>query len=134
MYKGYIRVILNFLSYKIMIYPFQIMSSPDDILLSVAIDFGTTYSGYAFSSRGDFKTDPTKIYANEDWPAGTKGFSKKTPTVLLLNPDKEFQAFGYDAEDIYNQLAAENEHKEWFYFRRFKMKLHGEQVIYNDSC
>ena len=106
------------------------MTSPeDDILLSVAIDFGTTYSGYAFSTRGDFQTDPTKIYANEDWTAGTKGFSKKTPTVLLLNPEKGFEAFGYEAEEQYNELAAENEHKDWYYFRRFKMKLHGEQVL-----
>ena len=106
----------------------QDLDLPDYTLLSVAIDFGTTYSGYAFSTRGDFQTDPTKMYANEDWPAGTKGFSKKTPTVLLLNPDKEFEAFGYEAEEIYNHLAAENEHKDWYYFRRFKMKLHGEQV------
>ena len=107
---------------------YHAMASDDDILLSVAIDFGTTYSGYAFSTRGDFKTDPTKIYANEDWPAGNKGFSKKTPTVLLLDPDKKFEAFGYEAEEMYNQLAADKEHKDWFYFRRFKMKLHGEKV------
>ena len=104
------------------------MASDDSILLSVAIDFGTTYSGYAFSMRGDFQSDPTKIYANENWPAGGKGFSKKTPTVLLLDPDKKFEAFGYEAEEMYNQLAAEKEHTDWYYFRRFKMKLHGEQV------
>jgi hypothetical protein len=26
-----------------------------------AIDFGTTYSGYAFQTRADFKTDPLQV-------------------------------------------------------------------------
>ena len=59
---------------------------------------------------------------------GNKGFSRKTSTVLLLNPDKTLAAFGYKAEDRYNQLAAENKHKEWYYFQKFKVKLHGEKV------
>ncbi|WAR10820.1 HS12B-like protein [Mya arenaria] len=29
-------------------------------LISVAIDFGTTFSGYAYSTKGDFKQDPAK--------------------------------------------------------------------------
>ncbi|KAK3090679.1 hypothetical protein FSP39_013656 [Pinctada imbricata] len=104
----------------------------NSILVCVAIDFGTTYSGYAFSTKGDFENDPTKIYANEDWPAGNVGFSRKTPTVLLLNPDGKFEAFGFEAEEMYNQLAVEKEHEEWYYFRRFKMKLHGEKGIRSD--
>ncbi|KAK3085247.1 hypothetical protein FSP39_000642 [Pinctada imbricata] len=106
--------------------------SEDEILLSVAIDFGTTYSGYAFSTKGDFESDPTKIYANEDWPVGNVGFSRKTPTVLLLNSEQEFEAFGYEAEQMYSQLALEGEHEECYFFRRFKMKLYGEKVVYND--
>ncbi|KAK3098843.1 hypothetical protein FSP39_023608 [Pinctada imbricata] len=102
------------------------------ILLSVAIDFGTAYSGYAFSTNADFEKDPTKIYANENWPAGKVGFSRKTPTILLLNPKQEFEAFGFEAEDIYNELAVEKEHKKWYYFRQFKMCLHGEKVMKKD--
>ncbi|KAK3097633.1 hypothetical protein FSP39_011566 [Pinctada imbricata] len=106
--------------------------SKHEVLLSVAIDFGTTYSGYAFSTKGDFEIDPTKIYANEDWPAGNIGFSRKTPTVLLLDSNQEFVAFGFEAEQMYNQLAVDQEHEEYYYFRRFKMKLHGEKVVKND--
>jgi len=37
----------------------------DNFLLVAAIDFGTAYSGYAFSSREDFKRDPLKVmYTN----------------------------------------------------------------------
>ena len=108
-------------------FPFQ-HTTCNDTLLSVAIDFGTSYSGYAYLRTEDYHADPTKIHVNRNWTAGNKGFSMKTPTVLLLSPDKKFAAFGYEAEDRYNQLALNNEHKEWFYFRRFKMKLHGEKV------
>ena len=98
----------------------------DGILISVSIDFGTSYSGYAYSTRQDFKTEPTKIHSKEHWPAVTKGFSSKTPTVLLLNPEKGFEAFGYEAEERYSELALEDKHKNWYYFRLFKMKLHGK--------
>jgi hypothetical protein len=33
----------------------------DDYLFVAAIDIGRTYTGYAFSSRDDFKKDPLKI-------------------------------------------------------------------------
>lgn len=64
-------------------------------LFVVAIDFGTTYSGYAFCSKNDYLANPPKVFANENWTAGGQGFSKKTPTCLLLTPEKEFCAFGY---------------------------------------
>lgn len=38
-------------------------------LIVAAIDFGTTFSGYAFSFRHDFETDPYKIQAN-NWIGG----------------------------------------------------------------
>ena len=33
----------------------------DDFLLVAAIDFGTAYSGYAFSYRTEFSKDPLKV-------------------------------------------------------------------------
>jgi hypothetical protein len=52
----------------------------------------------------------------------------KAPTTVLFTPEKVFHSFGYDAEDKYMELAEEEEHKEWFYFRRFKMLLHENKV------
>jgi hypothetical protein len=40
------------------------------IMLVAALDFGTTYSGYAFSLKHDYKKDPLKIHANQAWNAG----------------------------------------------------------------
>ena len=65
-------------------------SLTDKYLYVAAIDFGTTYSGYAFSSGDDFKRDPLKITDNQAWNAGSqRHFSLKTPTCLLLDVKKE---------------------------------------------
>lgn len=94
-------------------------------LIVAAIDFGTTYSGYAYSFRHEYNADPMKISAHTNWVAGSGGLmSLKTPTVLLLKPDKTFMAFGYEAEDAYKELAEDDEHRDYYYFRRFKMLLH----------
>ena len=56
--------------------------------------------------------------------------SLKTSTCILFKPNKQFDSFGYDAEDTYGELSAEEtgEHKKWFYFRRFKMELFNNVV------
>ena len=97
----------------------------------IAIDFGTTYSGYAFSLQSQFQKDPTKVYAFTNWIPSTGGMiSPKTPTSLLLKPNKEFYKFGYDAEDEYAELALDGEHHEYYFFRRFKMLLHRNPVMF----
>ena len=88
-----------------------------------AIDFGTTFSGYAYS----FADDKEKIYTNKNW-GQTQGFLlHKTPTCLLLKPDGEFVAFGFEAVSKYNDLT-EEEADEYYYFDRFKMKLYDNKV------
>jgi len=98
----------------------------DSFLLSAAIDYGTTYSGYALS----FRDDPMKIQTNMGWNAGSERLiSHKTPTCVLVNPQKQFDSFGYDAENKYVELLEEDEHDGWMFFQRFKMILHNSQVM-----
>ncbi|XP_045204481.2 heat shock 70 kDa protein 12A-like [Mercenaria mercenaria] len=103
-------------------------------LLVAAIDFGTTYSGYAFSFRHDFERDPLKISTNTAWSSSQgKGMqSWKTPTTVLLRPDQSFDSFGYDAEDKYCDLADNEEHQDWYFFKRFKMLLHNKLGLKRD--
>ncbi|VDI50927.1 Hypothetical predicted protein [Mytilus galloprovincialis] len=102
----------------------------NDHLLVAALDFGTTYSGYAFSMRHEFKTDPMKIHANQAWNSGGRALlSLKTPTCLLLNDKKQFIAFGYDAENQYADIVMDEKQDEYFYFHRFKMNLHNNKNI-----
>lgn len=56
--------------------------------------------------------------------------SWKTPTTVLLKPDKTFDSFGYIAENLYIELADEDKHRDWYYFKRFKMLLHNKSVCY----
>ncbi|ESN95006.1 hypothetical protein HELRODRAFT_102816 [Helobdella robusta] len=86
----------------------------------VAIDFGTTYSGYAFS----FVKDPESLHIMRKWEGGDPGLvNQKTLTTLLLNPDGEFHSFGFTARDNYHDLD-QSQAKKWFYFEKFKMALH----------
>jgi len=54
--------------------------------------------------------------------------SLKTPTVLLLDPDRKFHAFGYEAEEKYSDLLTDEEADGWALFRRFKMALYHTEV------
>lgn len=49
--------------------------------------------------------------------------NQKTPTTILLTPERKFHSFGYAARDFYHDLDP-NEAKQWLYLERFKMKLH----------
>ncbi|XP_068807720.1 heat shock 70 kDa protein 12A isoform X1 [Struthio camelus] len=89
-------------------------------LVVVAIDFGTTSSGYAYS----FTKEPECIHVMRRWEGGDPGVSnQKTPTTILLTPERKFHSFGYAARDFYHDLDP-NESKHWLYFEKFKMKLH----------
>lgn len=95
----------------------------------VAIDFGTTYSGYAFS----FTRDPDNIHMMRKWEGGDPGVvNQKTPTTLLLNPDGEFHSFGFTARDVYHDLDAQ-EAKRWMFFEKFKMTLHSNENLSRDT-
>ncbi|XP_053398663.1 heat shock 70 kDa protein 12A-like [Mercenaria mercenaria] len=93
----------------------------EDYLLVAAIDFGTEYSGYAFSTRDDYSRDPLKVAANT-WGAGNL-MSLKTSTCVLFDKNKKFHSFGFEAEDYYSGYALDDEHHDYYFFRRFKMKL-----------
>ena len=93
----------------------------------VAIDFGTTFSGYAFA----FTRGGDSIHMMRRWEGGDPGVSnQKTPTTLLLKPDGSFHSFGFGARDFYHDLEP-IEAKKWMYFEKFKMSLHTDKVCEN---
>lgn len=97
-------------------------------LLVAAIDFGTTFSGYAFSFLHEYKKDPMKI-STMTWNPGDRGLtSLKTPTCVLFDPKRNFHSFGYKAEEKYSNLAFDDMHLDWYFFRRFKMTLYNNMV------
>lgn len=104
-------------------------------LAVAAIDFGTTYSGFAFSWTKTW----TDVQCSQ-WCNGSI-MPYKTPTVLLLNPDQTFLAFGYDAENLISEQKDDPdpekdrirerkyEMRKYYYFYRFKMLLFENEVI-----
>ncbi|XP_061524532.1 heat shock 70 kDa protein 12B [Phycodurus eques] len=87
----------------------------------VAIDFGTTSSGYAFSFTEDSEAI---IHVMKRREGGDPGVAdQKSPTCLLLTPDLRFHSFGFAARDFYHDLDPD-EARHWLYLDKFKMKLH----------
>ncbi|GFR72037.1 heat shock 70 kDa protein 12A [Elysia marginata] len=95
----------------------------------VAIDFGTTHSGYAFS----FIRDPSSVYMMRRWAGEEPGVvNQKTLTSLLLTPEGEFHSFGYSARSNYLNLVP-LEARHWLYFSTFKMELHHNSELNRDT-
>ncbi|KAL4230349.1 Heat shock 70 kDa protein 12A [Mactra antiquata] len=100
-----------------------------DLMLVAAIDFGTTFSGYAFQFKHEYQVDPSKVSTNQNWVAGSRQLiSLKAPTIILFDEQKKFHSFGYVAEDTYSELAMDDEHHKWYFFKRFKMRLHEKKI------
>ncbi|XP_052083880.1 heat shock 70 kDa protein 12A-like [Mytilus californianus] len=96
-----------------------------------AIDFGTTYSGYAFSvSSPNTELKNVEILSNQVWNSGTAEVaSLKTPTCLLLTKERDLVAFGYEAEEQYADIVMDGHADDYYFFHRFKMNLHNNQNI-----
>ncbi|XP_023224233.1 heat shock 70 kDa protein 12A-like [Centruroides sculpturatus] len=105
-------------------------SSPhQSYLVVVAIDFGTTYSGYAFS----FTHDPDNIHMMRKWEGGDPGIiTQKTPTILLMTSEGDFHSFGYTARDFYHDMDPQ-EARKWLYFEKFKMTLHNIENLSRET-
>lgn len=108
-----------------------------------AIDFGTTYSGFAFSLKYDW----SKVRVIEN--SSGNCLSMKVPTSLLLKSDQTFAAFGLLADTFYTQMAVKDkddsdsedddkktpkeDYKNYYYFHRFKMLLHENEKLHRNT-
>lgn len=89
-------------------------------IIVAGLQFGITQSGYCFSSKNDFESDPQRIYMNQVWNCGT-GHKKslKCPTCVLLDKNKRLDSFGYEAEEKFSDLSMDKKHDEFYFFRGF---------------
>lgn len=100
----------------------------NDFSLVAAIDFGTTYSGYAFLSRDEYSRNPMSVTAKM-WSSPNYN-SLKTPTSILFDCHKQFHSFGFEAESKYLHLLEDEDGDadDWYYFTHFKMILYQNTV------
>lgn len=101
------------------------MASSSKFVAVVAIDFGTTYSGFAFSFYDEKGEEG--IHMNRDWGNDEGRLTMKIPTTILLTPNKGFDSSGYDADEKFVHFES-GEEREYYYFKHFKMELHSSKV------
>ena len=123
---GFVTSIDNFLLFFCIDLNDSLLYPGKSFLAIVAIDFGTTYSGFAFSFNKEQGDD--SIFMNRDWVNEQGHRTSKTPTCLLLKPDQSFDSFGYKAVEKYAKLRSVYEEKDFLFFQDFKMSLHNEEV------
>lgn len=100
--------------------------------VTVAIDFGTTFSGFGFAEANVLGEAGIQVFRG--WGRG-QGFSfYKTPTCVLLNPDRSFSKFGHAAVETYTKHLAKGSNKDFIYFERFKLVLYNTKVSRNSCC
>lgn len=117
---------------------FEKIKSKSTRYLVAAIDFGTVYSGCAYSWTRKW----SKIHINKSWNSGYFS-SSKVSTSMLLKPNQTFLAFGYDAEEKYSRLAENDSDddegilrreniNDYYFFQRFKGLLYTKvSSLYN---
>lgn len=114
------------------IYLFSVYLYQKMAVQAIAIDFGTTYSGYAFSDTiPGTHLKRVNLLTNQKWHSSTTAIeSIKTPTCLLLSKNKTTYAFDYEAEEKYESIVINGKADQYYFFQRFKMELHNNQVIH----
>lgn len=100
------------------------MSGDNKFRVVIAIDFGTSRSGYAYAFKDD-----KKVIGRTKWPDGSVPFPK-TLTQILYSPEREVMAWGYTAREQLAELRQNRGAKNYPFFTNFKMDLvNGHQTI-----
>ena len=82
----------------------------DNIEIVVGIDFGTSYSTYAYS----YAYDQNKIFMNSDWPSGSKAC--KEMTAILFNGDLMENLLHLEKMPLRNLIIRQMKRKNLGYF------------------
>uniref|UniRef100_A0A8B9HJB5 Heat shock protein family A (Hsp70) member 12A.2 n=1 Tax=Astyanax mexicanus TaxID=7994 RepID=A0A8B9HJB5_ASTMX len=91
-------------------------------MLYIAVDFGTSFSGYCFQFQR------SKQIRQPKWGAEHGYNTPKTPTCVLFDENEQFLKFGYEAEMMYASQIRNNEAKKLYLFENFKMELYGKEL------
>lgn len=104
---------------------FNFLSEMDrTALLVVAMRIGDLYSGHTFSTLAGFNDNPMNVtcygrcksqYLNQH--------QLQTPTSILLNAERGFVSFGYEAEDNYLSLYVNKKESDVYFFQNFACPL-----------
>ncbi|KAK3097749.1 hypothetical protein FSP39_012789 [Pinctada imbricata] len=96
----------------------------------IAIDIGTSYSGYAFNDNVENQRDPLSITL-KSWQGGSN-LSMKAPTVILFDKERNFHSFGNVAAKAYATALQKGEQSRYICVKGFKMNLYHEKKVSED--
>lgn len=102
----------------------EYQQSFDTFLFVCGLDFGITYSCFAFSSV-NYVSEITVPACIADL-CEPRIVSYKIPTSLLLDHSENFLAFGYEAESRYADLELDGDHIDYFYREKPLLDLRKE--------
>ena len=92
----------------------------------IAVSIVITETEYAFSL---FST-PRDIKINKSWVSRVGCRTSVVPTSVLINPQEQFEAFRYDAEEKYHVFKASEEaaKEPWDLYKNMNMQLKKTKV------
>ncbi|XP_045158389.2 heat shock 70 kDa protein 12A-like [Mercenaria mercenaria] len=94
-----------------------------DSCVVIALDFGSTYIGYAFSHDKECR---------EIFTASSDGYKERIPNAVLLNTNKDLDCIGEAAKRKYADMTENGTHRTWFYFEWYKTVLHKTENLTRD--
>ena len=97
------------------------------IKVIIALDFGTSRSGYAYAFR-----DNEEIIYHKEWLVGD-GSYPKTMTCLLFSPDDKPISWGFKALEEYSSLPRHEKDKGYYFVDRFKMQIPNKDGKYREE-
>lgn len=101
-----------------------------DVKLVAAIDIGTSYFGYAFSTVDAYRADHLNITCNQSFKSGRNHkLSSKFPSCILMNKNNELVFTGYEAENEYEVIIEDGKEDDFLFFEQFTSTLHTTKVL-----
>lgn len=101
-------------------------TSMDTKLLAAAFDLRNSSWGCAFSPWGHW-SDVRTI----NWCSKRFNMSNTLPASLLLNPDKSFRAFGYEAQEQYARLTG-GSRMDFYFFQEIMSVFDSGKVSFTN--
>ncbi|CAG2244505.1 unnamed protein product [Mytilus edulis] len=96
-------------------------------LIVAAIDFGTTYSGYAYCKHADYTRNPVNPSIQCNPWIGGESLTSKAPTCVLFDTEEKLHSFGHEAIKHYYDNPDKLQLNKYFYFEYFKMMLYEQE-------
>ena len=94
-------------------------------MISAAIQIGTEHNCFAVMDSSKQISVPTAAFHR--WPGMTP--TDVTSTCVLVNPQSQFDSFGFDAERKFWHLKENGEHRGWMMFEPFKSLVNDFRVF-----